>query len=55
MVVGPGRTNPPAFGLGIDVMKTRVPGKSSINEFIEVVGDQVGEQTPKLNWGLTKA
>ncbi|KAF9534407.1 4'-phosphopantetheinyl transferase superfamily [Crepidotus variabilis] len=44
MVVGPGRTNPPAFGLGIDVMKTRVPGKSSINEFIEVVGDQLSQQ-----------
>ncbi|KXN87879.1 Aspartate--tRNA ligase, mitochondrial [Leucoagaricus sp. SymC.cos] len=33
--------NPPAFSVGIDVMKLRVPGKESFPSFVRTVGDQI--------------
>ena len=33
--------NPPAFSVGIDVMKLRIPGKESFPSFVHTVGDQV--------------
>ncbi|KAF7331800.1 Ebony activating protein [Mycena kentingensis (nom. inval.)] len=33
--------NPPAFTLGIDVMKVRIPGRESFAAFVETVGDQL--------------
>lgn len=41
MAFGPGLRNPPAFSLGIDIMKVRIPGRESLNSFINTVGDQV--------------
>jgi 4'-phosphopantetheinyl transferase len=41
MAFGPGLDKPPAFSIGIDVMKLRVPWKDTVNSFIEIVGDQV--------------
>ncbi|KAJ7068072.1 hypothetical protein C8F01DRAFT_589384 [Mycena amicta] len=33
--------NPPAFSLGIDVMKVRIPGRESFASFVETAGDQL--------------
>lgn len=33
--------DPPAFSIGIDVMKLRIPGKESFPSFVRTVGDQV--------------
>ncbi|KAF5321092.1 hypothetical protein D9619_000959 [Psilocybe cf. subviscida] len=41
MAVAPGKLNPPAFGVGIDIMKIRVPGRETIRSFINTVGDQL--------------
>ncbi|KAK0498528.1 hypothetical protein EDD18DRAFT_1461547 [Armillaria luteobubalina] len=40
MVFGPGTANPPAYTIGIDVMKVRIPGRESFRSFVETVGDQ---------------
>ncbi|KAF9485383.1 4'-phosphopantetheinyl transferase [Pholiota conissans] len=41
MVVAPGTHNPPAFSIGIDVMKLRIPGRETLRSFINTVGDQL--------------
>lgn len=41
MAVASGKLNPPAFNVGIDIMKIRVPGRETIRSFINTVGDQV--------------
>lgn len=41
MVFAPGLQNPPAFSIGIDVMKVRVPGRESFRSFVRTVDDQV--------------
>ncbi|KAJ7047585.1 hypothetical protein C8F04DRAFT_985714 [Mycena alexandri] len=33
--------NPPAFTIGVDVMKVRIPGRESFASFVETVGDQL--------------
>lgn len=41
-MVSSGNThNPPAFTLGVDVMKVRIPGRETFASFVETVGDQV--------------
>ncbi|CAA7260173.1 unnamed protein product [Cyclocybe aegerita] len=42
MAFGPGLQNPPAFSIGIDVMKVRIPGRESLESFITTMGEQVG-------------
>ena len=41
MAVAPGLHDPPAFRVGVDVMKLRVPGRESVRSFVNTVGDQV--------------
>jgi len=42
MAFGPGLKKPPAFSIGVDVMKVKVPGsEKTIDSLIEMVGDQV--------------
>ena len=41
MSFGPGYQKPPAFSIGIDVMKVKPPHRESLNSFIETVGEQV--------------
>jgi len=33
--------NPPAFTIGVDVMKVRIPGRETFASFVETVGDQL--------------
>ncbi|KAJ7781477.1 hypothetical protein B0H16DRAFT_1659036 [Mycena metata] len=37
--------NPPAFTIGVDVMKVRIPGRESFPSFVETVGDQEPQLT----------
>ncbi|KAJ7276181.1 hypothetical protein B0H12DRAFT_1005311 [Mycena haematopus] len=41
MVSSPNTHNPPAFTVGIDVMKVRIPGRESFTSFVETMGDQL--------------
>jgi 4'-phosphopantetheinyl transferase len=41
MVSSPNTHNPPAFTIGVDVMKVRIPGRETFAAFVETVGDQV--------------
>ena len=41
MAFAPGVHDPPAYSLGIDVMKIKIPGRETLSSFINVVGDQV--------------
>lgn len=41
MAFAPGSHNPPAYSIGVDVMKVRLPGRESFVSFVETVGDQV--------------
>jgi len=41
MAFSSGSHNPPAFSIGIDVMKVRVPGRDTFASFVESVGDQL--------------
>ncbi|KAF9468955.1 hypothetical protein BDZ94DRAFT_1293964, partial [Collybia nuda] len=41
MAFGPSVQNPPAFSIGIDVMKVRVPGRESFRSFVSTVDDQL--------------
>ncbi|KAJ7507540.1 hypothetical protein B0H11DRAFT_2153209 [Mycena galericulata] len=33
--------NPPAFSIGVDVMKVRIPGRETFASFVETMGDQL--------------
>jgi len=44
MAIAPGLHQPPAFSIGIDVMKIRVPGRESFKSFVNAVGDQVSTE-----------
>ncbi|KAJ7904299.1 hypothetical protein B0H14DRAFT_2662204 [Mycena olivaceomarginata] len=41
MVSSPNTHNPPAFTIGVDVMKVRIPGRETFAAFVETVGDQL--------------
>ncbi|KAF5388195.1 hypothetical protein D9615_000194 [Tricholomella constricta] len=41
MAFAPGAHNPPAFSIGVDVMKVRIPGHETLVSFIDSVGDQL--------------
>ncbi|KAJ7086670.1 hypothetical protein C8R44DRAFT_820754 [Mycena epipterygia] len=41
MVSSANAHNPPAFSMGVDVMKVRIPGRESFASFVETVGDQL--------------
>ena len=41
MVAGPGFNDPPAFQLGIDVMKLKIPGRDTFKTFVGYMDDQV--------------
>ncbi|KAJ6539134.1 hypothetical protein B0H19DRAFT_1177320 [Mycena capillaripes] len=41
IVSSPNTHNPPAFTIGIDVMKVRIPGRETFTSFVETVGDQL--------------
>ncbi|KAJ6510023.1 hypothetical protein C8R47DRAFT_1096445 [Mycena vitilis] len=41
MVSSSNTHNPPAFSIGIDVMKARIPGRETFATFVETVGDQL--------------
>lgn len=44
MAFAPGINNPPAYNVGIDVMKVRIPGRETFDSFVNTVGDQVRSQ-----------
>jgi 4'-phosphopantetheinyl transferase len=44
MAIAPGLHRPPAFSVGIDVMKLRVPGRETFRSFVDAVGDQVSTE-----------
>jgi 4'-phosphopantetheinyl transferase len=41
MAFAPGTHNPPAFSVGIDVMKVRMPGRDTLASFVNSVRGQV--------------
>ncbi|RDB23299.1 L-aminoadipate-semialdehyde dehydrogenase-phosphopantetheinyl transferase [Hypsizygus marmoreus] len=41
MAFAPGTHNPPAYSVGMDVMKVRIPGRETFASFVETVGDQL--------------
>lgn len=41
MAFAPGIYNPPAFSIGVDVMKVKIPGRETFASFVKTVGDQV--------------
>ncbi|KAJ7499143.1 hypothetical protein FB451DRAFT_1118041 [Mycena latifolia] len=41
MVSSANAHNPPAFSIGVDVMKIRIPGRETFASFVETVGDQL--------------
>lgn len=42
MAFGPGLQLPPAYGIGVDVMKLSIPRRNSFKSFVEGVSDAVG-------------
>lgn len=48
MAFSSGSQNPPAFSVGVDVMKLRVPGKESFPSFVRTVGDQLTPREHRL-------
>lgn len=38
--------NPPAFSIGVDVMKVRVPGREPFKSFVKTMSEQVGVWFP---------
>jgi len=48
MAFAPGTLNPPAFSIGIDVMKVKIPGRETLNSFINIVGDQLTQLEHRL-------
>lgn len=41
MVAGPGEHDPPAYKLGVDVMKVELPKRESFPAFVRIFSDQV--------------
>ena len=41
MVHSPGLINPPVYTLGVDVMKVRIPGNDTLQQFIDIMAEQV--------------
>ncbi|KIK65489.1 hypothetical protein GYMLUDRAFT_38964 [Collybiopsis luxurians FD-317 M1] len=41
MAFAPGRTHPPAYGLGVDVMQVRLPRRDSYRSFIDTFEEQL--------------
>lgn len=41
MAFAPGVHNPPAFNVGIDVMRTQIPARDTVDSFIAVFEEQV--------------
>lgn len=41
MAFAPGVHNGPAFNVGIDVMKVRLPRQETLSSFLQTVGEQV--------------
>ncbi|KAH9482619.1 4'-phosphopantetheinyl transferase pptA [Psilocybe cubensis] len=41
MAFAPGIINQPAYNVGIDVMKVRIPGRETFDSFVHTVGDQL--------------
>lgn len=52
MVIAPGVHRPPAFSIGIDVMKLRVPGRETFKSFVDAVGDQLTDLEHSLLKGM---
>ncbi|KAJ7179326.1 hypothetical protein C8R46DRAFT_1173682 [Mycena filopes] len=48
MVSSANTHNPPAFTVGIDVMKARIPGRESFASFVETVSDQLTAHERRL-------
>lgn len=46
MIFAPGIYGPPAYNVGIDVMKVRIPGRDTFTSFVDTMGDQVISITP---------
>jgi len=41
MAFADGECNPPAFSVGVDVMRVKIPGRETFHDFIQTVGDQL--------------
>ncbi|KAF8232452.1 4'-phosphopantetheinyl transferase [Tricholoma matsutake] len=41
MIFAPGIYGPPAYNVGIDVMKVRIPGRDTFTSFVDTMGDQL--------------
>ncbi|KAJ7095175.1 hypothetical protein B0H15DRAFT_775098 [Mycena belliarum] len=41
MVSSANTYNPPAFTIGVDIMKVRIPGRESLASFVETMGEQL--------------
>jgi 4'-phosphopantetheinyl transferase len=41
MAFAPGIHGAPAYNIGIDVMKVRIPGRDTFASFVHTIGDQV--------------
>lgn len=54
MVSSPNTYNPPAFTIGVDVMKVRIPGRETFAAFVETVGDQVSWYLKDVGMRLMK-
>ncbi|PPQ72529.1 hypothetical protein CVT24_004835 [Panaeolus cyanescens] len=55
MAYAPGLQNSPAFSLGIDVMKLRIPGRETFASFVETVGDQLTQlEHRQINEGISQ-
>lgn len=46
MAFATGSHNPPAFNIGIDVMKAQIPARDTIDSFIEIFDEQVCLSVP---------
>jgi 4'-phosphopantetheinyl transferase len=47
MAFAPGVYNGPAFNVGIDVMKVRLPRQETLSSFVQTVGEQVARHEPR--------
>lgn len=46
MAFAPGVHNGPAFNVGIDVMRVRLPSQETLSSFLQIVGEQVTPYQP---------
>lgn len=46
MAFGPGSDDPPAFRIGVDVMKVELPKRSPFPQFVKAFSEQVSEVLP---------